>query len=256
MIEQVVIFAAGRGTRMGEFSRHRPKQLIEVLSRPFLYYLLCNLRQAGFAKLIMITGYLSAQMEKFFQDYKIEFPQLSLINQFELLGEEKYGTLMPLLATQAAVSQDNFVVVMGDNLYAPADLVNFRSRTDGKCYLGAWPVPDPENYGTLTINSDNFLQSIEERSSQPTSQLINAGIYTFTPEIFSVVDKVSRSPRGEYEITDAINLLAAAGQVKVEQLKNYWLDFGRPGDIGKFEQFIKTNDLFATYGLSDFGGSK
>jgi bifunctional UDP-N-acetylglucosamine pyrophosphorylase/glucosamine-1-phosphate N-acetyltransferase len=69
--------------------------------------------------------------------------------------------------------------------------------------------------------------------------LINTGLYKFTPEIFNKVSKIKKSPRGEYEITDAITLLAEEKKVKVKKIDDHWLDFGNPGDIVKLFRFLK-----------------
>jgi len=249
MIRKVVVFAAGRGTRMRALSKQTPKHLIQIFGKPFLYYLLSNLRQAGFEEIVMVTGYLSEQMEKFVSKHRHEFPLFTTVNQFELLGEEMYGTLMPLIAAQDQVKDENFIVVMGDNLYSLTDLQAFRKQDDTYCYVGGFEVPNPEQYGTLVSSSDGYLQSIDERSSHPISNVINSALYKFTPEIFTKVDQVDKSPRGEYEITDAVTILADEHKVKVLPLQEYWLDFGKPEDIEELENFIRNNNLFETYGI-------
>lgn len=249
MIDKVVIFAAGRGTRMGELSRETPKHLLEIFGRPFLFFLLTNLKQAGFKEVIMVTGHLAERFSDFVAEHKNEFPIFTVVNQFELLGQERYGTLMPLLAAQPQVAGSSFVVVMGDNLYALEDLRRFRELDDDYQYIAGLRVSDPSRYGTLVYDQENFLQRIDEKVPQPASDVINAGLYKFTPGIYRVTDQVKPAANGEYQITDAITLLAAQHQVMVRQLTQQWLDFGRPEDIKKTEAFIQQHDLFARYGI-------
>jgi len=63
-------------------------------------------------------------------------------------------------------------------------------------------------------------------------------MYKLTSEVFDKIPQVKLSPRGEYELTDAITLLAGDGKVKVKVIKDYWMDFGNPGDIIKMNDFL------------------
>lgn len=249
MINKVVIFAAGRGTRMKGLAKDRPKHLIEIFGRPFLYFLLTNLTKAGYKEIIMVTGHLSEQMNDFMDDYRQQFPFFQTVNQFDILGDEKYGTLMPLLVVREQVSNEDFVVVMGDNLYSLDDLKGFSALDDKYCYIGGFKAADPSQYGTLIMGDDNKLVRIDEKVPEPVSDVINAGIYKFTSAIYNVASGISKAANGEYQITDAISGLAKEGKVKVKTLKDYWLDFGRPEDISKIEKFIESNNLFETYGI-------
>ena len=69
--------------------------------------------------------------------------------------------------------------------------------------------------------------------------MINTGLYKLTPEIFDALGKIKLSKRGEYELTDALTILAEKGKVKVLSLKDYWLDLGGIEDIKKVEKFLK-----------------
>ncbi|MBT4335723.1 NTP transferase domain-containing protein, partial [bacterium] len=82
MIKKVVVAAAGRGTRMLHLSANKPKHLIKVNGKPFLYYLMNNLKKAGLTEIYMIIGYKKRMIEKFLTEYKDEF-NITVINQFD-----------------------------------------------------------------------------------------------------------------------------------------------------------------------------
>ena len=107
MIKKVLISAAGRGTRMLDLSKDKPKHLIEINGKPFLYYLLKNLKEAGFEEIIMVVGYKKEFMEEFLAEYGGEF-NITLVNQFDILGEDRYGTACPLECVK------DMLVVIGD----------------------------------------------------------------------------------------------------------------------------------------------
>ncbi len=250
MIKKVVVCAAGRGTRMKELGNKTPKPLIEVLGKPFLHFLLTNLTQAGFEEIIMVTGHLSEQVDQFMKDSKDIFPHFQTINQFELLGEDKYGTLLPVIAARDLIGDDDFVVVYGDNLFALGDLKNMRQLNGKFNYVAGLVVEDPSRYGTLVAKHDDLLERIDEKLPNPVSDVINTGVYTFTPEIFNVIDNVKpNETNGEYYLTDAVGLLAQQDKVKIVKLDDYWLDFSKPEDIPVVEKFIKDNDLYSVYGI-------
>jgi len=240
MINKVIVAAAGRGTRMLHLSKEKPKHLIKVNGKPFLYYLLNNLKVAGFTEIIMIIGYKKELMEEFLDKYDHNF-NLTIINQFEKLGEEKYGTACPVECIKDIIRHDeSFMVVMGDNLYSVKDLKKF-FVDDEYSYISGLKHPEPQKYGVLIRNGEDYLDKIIEKPATYVGDLINTGLYKFTPAIFKRLPLIDKSSRGEYELTDVINLLAKEKRVKIKEIEDYWLDFGKPGDIKIIEEFLKNN---------------
>ena len=237
MVVPVVILAAGRGTRMRELTADRPKHLIEAAGRPFLSYLLDNLATAGYHNLFLVVGYQAASVYDF-AAREAEHYQLKLVNQFERLGEERYGTLMPLQAVAPELQGKEVLVVSGDNLYSAADLARL-SEGSGSA-VAALEHEHPELYGVVVPGADGTIERIVEKPTAPPSHLINTGLYRFSPAVWRLLPQVERSPRGEYELTDAVNLLAAQESVRLVQLQDYWYDFGRPEDIPEVEQLVRT----------------
>ena len=103
------------------------------------------------------------------------------------------------------------------------------------------PHKEPQHYGVLEVDAKGFLKSIVEKPSKPPSNLINTGLYKFTPEVFKYIDQVKLSDSGEYYLTDVIDILAHQGKVKAKDLRGLWLDFGKPQDIARVEKYVKDN---------------
>ena len=173
-------------------------------------------------------------LKKYKDDFKI-----TLVNQFDILGNDRYGTACPLECTKDLLKGESFLAIYGDNLYAVDDLKRFNIEDDYS-YIAGLPHEHPENYGVLAVDKNGFLERVVEKPTQPIGNLINTGLYKFTPEVFKYLDKIGISPRGEYELTDVINLLATQGKVKALDLQGIWLDFGRPEDIKKVEDYLNT----------------
>jgi len=236
MIDTAVIAAAGKGTRMLHLAANKPKHLIRVNDRPFLYYVLKNLQEAGIKTMILVVGHKKEEMEKFGEKYKSEF-DIRLVDQFEVAGTEKYGTAIPVQCAKDFVGGKSFMAIFGDNMYSPRDIAALMQE-DEYNYISGFRHEHPEKYGVL-LTEGEFLKDVIEKPKGFVSDLINTGLAKFTPEIFEELDRVGVSPRGEYELTDAIRSLAGKKRVKVKEISDYWFDFGNPGDIFKVSRFLE-----------------
>ncbi len=244
MINKIVVLAAGKGTRMLNYSKNQPKHLINIGDKPFLYYHFNNLKQAGFSEIIVVVGYKKEKMEEFAKQYGNEF-NLKLINQYEKIGTKKYGTACPVEAVKDIIGEENFIVVNGDDLFAINDLKEIKKLNDNFCYASGLKDNHPEYYGIFKMQN-NYLKKIIEKpkpnidfdAKQPKKYLINAGLYKFTPEIFKAIKNIKKSSRGEYELTDAISILAQKQKVKIFPIINHRLTFSNPDDIKKMEKFL------------------
>ncbi|MFH1781419.1 MAG: sugar phosphate nucleotidyltransferase [Patescibacteria group bacterium] len=232
---KAIIAAAGKGTRMKELGYDCPKHLIQVLGRPFLYYLLDNLKAAGYDEIIVVAGYKFEMMEKAVKDYD---SKVEVVSQFEKMGEDRYGTMIPLLAGREFIGDEDFVFVSGDNYYGVDDLkrMNINDNTN---YIASIKNDYPELYGAIRKDEKNELIEIVEKPEEFVSHEISIGLYKFEAEVFDKLKEVDESKRGEFELTDAINFLAKEHKVKVIEFKNHWFDFGKPEDLPKFEEFLK-----------------
>ncbi len=236
MINKIVIPAAGKGTRMLDLAKDKPKHLIDVLDKPFLYYVLKNLEKAGFKEMILVVGNHAEKMEEFAKGAGEEF-DLKIVNQFEVMGKEKYGTAIPVLAAREEVKNEQFVCIYGDNLYSTRDLKAIRELDDEFNYVSLLYSENPEKYG-VPIIEEGLVKDFVEKPKQFISNWVSIGCYKFTSDIFAECEKVKKSERGEYELTDAIKSLAKQGKVKSRKMIDYWMDFGNPDDIQKVSQFL------------------
>lgn len=239
MIKKAVIPAAGKGTRMLHLARNKPKSLIHVNNRPFLYYLLNHLKEAGIEEILLVVGHKKEAMEEFAKKYDNEF-DIKLIDQFATFGTDYYGTAMPIRAAKKFTGDDQFIAIHGDNLYSPRDIQALTEAQDDFQYLSVIEHSHPEKYGVILRDGD-MLTDWQEKPATYVSNLINTGLYKFTPEIFYETEQVVPSPRGEYELTDAIKALGKMNKVKVRTIKDYWLDFGNPADVMRVSKFLNGN---------------
>lgn len=226
---KAVIMAAGKGVRMLPITETIPKVLIEINGKPFLYYVLKSLQKAGYDEFGLIVGYKKDMVAKFLMKHGIEA---------ELIGQkEQLGTAHAIKQAKRFVGKENFIALGGDNIWSINDLARMNIK-DNLNYIAGYKVNNPEKYGVLVVENDNLVR-IHEKPKEFFGNFINTGLYKFTPEIFDAIGKIGLSQRGEYELTDAISLLAKEGKVKVIKIQDFWKDLGKLDDIPGVEKFMK-----------------
>lgn len=239
MISTIVIAAAGRGTRMGAITTDRPKHLLSIHGHPFFYYILRMVRAAGFTRIIIVTGYHAEKMKKFLEQEQQN--DTTLCVQTDVVGE-KMGTAAVVEAAESVIGQHPFVFMNGDSLYEPHLLQKIASERS-TYRLAGQHHDNPSAYGVVEMDDQRHLHRIVEKPRQPTSSFINLGVYALQPDIFPIVKTLAPSPRGEYELTDAINIVAQTQPIVVEEYRGRWVDLGKPEDIPRVEKFIEHHRL-------------
>ncbi len=227
---KIVIAAAGKGTRMLHLSQDKPKHLIPINGRPWMAHVFDCVKDAGCMDVVLVVGYQANAWDEFLE-HDTHGLNVHLVNQFELFGADRYGTAVPVECVRDILSNEEFIFFYGDNVYSPDDIRKFFCH-DEYTYIGGMRHDEPERFGVL-LEENGILNKIVEKPQEYIGNLINVGIYKFTPEIFDAVARIEKSPRGEYELTDAVTLLAEQKKVKVLEVSNHWMDFGRPEDIEK-----------------------
>jgi len=224
---KAVVLAAGKGVRMLPLTLDRPKVMIDVNNKPFLWYVIENLKKAGISDIGVVIGHRFDQVKSYFGD------ELTYIEQTEQLG-----TGHAVMQAEEFVGHENFILVMGDNLYSSRDTRELASKKDRFCYVSGFISNNPKAYGVLETDKD-LLVKIDEKPQWPKGNLVNTGIYKLTPDIFNELKSLKKSMRGEYELTDAINNLAKLLKVKVYRLVDYWIDMSYKEQLPEISKKLK-----------------
>lgn len=214
---RAVVLAAGRGTRMRPLTDGCPKPLLPVGNRPLIEHLLEGCASAGVDEALVVAGYMGDAVRERLGD-SFRGIDVSYVEQGEARGTGD------AVASVGGLDEE-FLVVNGD-LYLEDGLLESVAAADGNA-LAVRRVPDPENYGSVVVRGGE-VRELVEKSSDPPSDLVNAGVYRFTPEVFDALDEVGVSERGEVELTDAVSALGGVSAVEVE---GFWLDVGYPWDL-------------------------
>ncbi|MFQ6013485.1 MAG: bifunctional sugar-1-phosphate nucleotidylyltransferase/acetyltransferase [Thermoplasmata archaeon] len=226
------LLAAGEGSRMRPLTANRPKPLLPVAGKPFLSHVLERLQAAGIASSVVLLGWRGRLLKDHFArgDGGME---LAYVEQ-----EPLEGTAAAIALAEGHV-ESRFLCLNGDVIFDARDLKEMlREHGEGKRPVVAVAKSErPERFGTVTLQ-DDCLVAVEEKPAKAASPWVNAGMYLFNDDIFGLIRKTRRSPRGEYEITETLKLLLERGEVVAHRLQRPWLDVGYPWDLLKANQVL------------------
>lgn len=238
---KAVILAAGKGTRMRELTNEVPKPMLRVEGRPILEHILEGLRATGITEFCIITGWKAEVIEAHFGDGSRWGVSVSYARQVVQDGTGK----APEYA-KAFVGSSDFLLTYGDILVKPETYKTMVERWRTGRFSGLLTVTVGEDVtkGGLNFFDDAFcLTRLVEKPSQAQLEELratgwlkpgqpvwyNAGIYIFSPVVFEFTGKLQKSPRGEYELTDAISAMVAEKHtIAGVQTQGRWVDVRDP----------------------------
>ncbi len=217
---RAVILAAGKGTRMGPLTDNKPKVMLPAANRPLLEHIILMLKAAGIREFIIVIGHHKEKIIEYFGDGKRLGITIDYIEQRQQKGTaDAIGVAKDLI-------NERFLVTNGDVLADISDLKKIL-KAEGEAVLTAKQVALPQEYGILYVKGRK-VERIVEKPRESASNLANAGIYVFSPSIFKAIEDTNPSPRGEYEITDSIQLLIDSGKDAGFVPLDKWQDIGFP----------------------------
>jgi len=211
-----VILAAGEGNRMHPLTYTRPKVMLPIAGKPILEWNLLNARAAGLKEFIFVVSYKSEMVREYFGDGKPWNVKINYVNQGKAMGTaHAIGTVEPFV--------NDCIVLCGDTIFGTNDIKQIAKKG---IKIGLVKIDNATEYGIVELKK-NHVVKIYEKMEHPLSNIINAGIYHFNKHIFGAIQKTEKSPRGEFEITDSINMLVSKEPMEGVFLKE-WRDVVYP----------------------------
>lgn len=226
-----IILAGGTGSRLRPITHTGPKQLVPVANKPVMEYALEDLKDAGITEIGVVLGQKGREeIQSHFGDGSAYGVDITYIVQGEPLG-----LAHAVGCTRDFVGNDAFVVYLGDDLMREGieDLVADFDADKYAAGIGLQGVEEPERYGIANVDeTTGDVIGLVEKPEDPPSNLALIGIYVFTPAIFSEIEALEPSWRGELEITEAIQRLLDNGdRVQSHVVHGWWKDTGKPTDV-------------------------
>lgn len=230
-----LILSGGAGTRLRPITHTSAKQLVPVANKPILFYGLEAMAEAGIGEVGIIIGETGEEIRSAAGDGSAFGLRITYIEQ-----EAPLGLAHAVLIARDFLAADPFVMYLGDNILKEGvvDLVaRFESENPNSQILLA-KVTEPERFGVAELEGDRIVRLVE-KPPDPPSDLALVGVYMFDETIHEAVRAIEPSPRGELEITDAIQWLIDDGRdVRPHLISGWWKDTGRLEDLLEANRLI------------------
>jgi glucose-1-phosphate thymidylyltransferase len=222
-----LVLAGGAGTRLHPLTMAVSKQLLPVYDKPMIYYPLSVLFLAGIREILIIT---TEEDQAGFKRLLGDGSRFGV--QFEYVIQPHPGGLAEAyLLGEDFVGGQPSTLILGDNIFFGQNFVQMLKsadrRTEGATVFG-YPVHDPERYGVVELTSDGRALSIEEKPAKPKSNFAVTGLYFYDGRASEIAKTLTRSARGELEITALNDVYLQEGHLHVELLGRgfAWEDAG------------------------------
>ncbi|QKW08022.1 glucose-1-phosphate thymidylyltransferase [Streptomyces sp. NA04227] len=226
---KALVLAGGSGTRLRPLTHTSAKQLVPVANKPVLYYGLESLAAAGITEVGVIVGATGAEIRAAVGDGSRFGLSVTYIPQ-----EAPLGLAHAVLIARDFLGEDDFVMFLGDNFIVGGITEVTEAFRTGRpdSQILVTKVPDPSAFGVVELDEDGRVRALEEKPRFPKSDLALVGVFFFTPVVHRAVRAIEPSPRGELEITDALQWLVDEGhEVRSQPVTGYWKDTGNANDM-------------------------
>lgn len=269
-IRRAVIPVAGKGTRFLPATKQVPKEMIPIINLPMIHYVVEEAILSGIEQVIFITSSGKNAIEDYFdrnfelEDFLIKsgkLKELELIQQIGKMVEvtsirqkEQLGLGHAVLCAKDVVGNEPFAVILGDEIVrgpnpVTKQLIEVSQRNNNSSVIGVMEI-DPLETSKYGIVKGDFINDEKKTMRMTTmvekphpsaapSNLATPGRYIFKPEIFDALKVIPKGVGGEYQLTDAINLLAKESEVYAHIFE------GERFDTGNIEGYLNATIEFA-----------
>ena len=219
---KAVIPVAGEGTRMRPYTYVRPKALLHVAGKPIIAHILDKLVDYGIDEITIIVGHLGDKIREYVDAH------YSLPAHYVEQTERK-GIAHALYLAREFMGTDPLFVVLGDTVFQ----TDLSSVFEGQyTSLGIKEVEDPRRFGIVVVK-DGFVQRVVEKPDKPETNLALVGMYYINNPLLLIqcieemIEKDMRT-RGEYQLTDAFEMMMNKGHKITTFEVEHWYDCGKP----------------------------
>ena len=229
-----LILSGGAGTRLRPITHTSAKQLVPIANKPILFYGIESMKAAGITDIGIVVGDTRNEIIAAVGDGSRFGVQVTYIPQ-----DAPLGLAHCVLIARDFLGDDDFVMYLGDNMLEQGlgqFVERFAAEREGSLWANApavaqillKEVPNPTAFGVAAVDDQGRVVRLVEKPKDPPSNLALVGVYLFTSRIHDAVAAIEPSPRGELEITDAIQWLIDQGDgVRHEILRGWWIDTGK-----------------------------
>lgn len=269
-IRRAVIPVAGKGTRFLPATKQVPKEMIPIINLPMIHYVVEEAILSGIEQVIFITSSGKNAIEDYFdrnfdlEDFLVKNGKIKELELVQKIGnmvevtavrqKEQLGLGHAVLCAKDVVGNEPFAVILGDEIVRGGNpvtkqLIEVANANNNANVVGVMEI-NPKDTSKYGVVKGNFLEGSKKTLKMETmvekpqpevapSNLATPGRYVFKPEIFDALKVIPRGVGGEYQLTDAINLLARESEVYAHIFE------GNRFDTGSIEGYLNATVEFA-----------
>lgn len=247
MLENAVLLAGGKGTRLNPQTLIHNKHLLPVYSAhgavPMIFYPLNCLIRSGCKNILIVSSQDHVgDIVEFLGDGRKFGRDIEFTYKIQDHNDctRPVGIASALALSRKFVGDSKFAVILGDNFYENEfsyDFGNFQNGTS-EAHIFLKKVNDIKRFGCAEVNLQGKVLSIEEKPQFPKSTLAVSGLYLFTPDVFNVAKMFKPSDRGEMEISSINDWYCKKNTMTSTIIKDFWKDMGTTVSMRETEDFI------------------
>jgi len=265
-VEKVIVLAAGYGTRFYPLTRAQPKEMLPILDKPVIHYVVEEIVNSGIEKILIVVGKGKESLINYFDSHDLDdklsdqgindFPEIFYVRQ-----RKQLGLANAISYAHKFVDSEPFVVLLGDMIYSTAkgnevvkQLIDVYKKQ--KCTVIAvekLPKSSIRDYGIIDGEkiADNMWRvkgAVEKPDPKDAPSDIGiGGAYLFTPEIFDYIKSLKPGRNNEFQITDAISNMAKDHKIVAYVIEGGYHHIGtKESWIETFIDFAKKDKRFKT----------
>ncbi len=234
-----IILSGGEGTRLFPSTISTSKQLLPVYDKPLIYYPLSTLMLAGIKEILIITT--PKDKDRF--EYLLRDGKQWGIKIYYKIQDKPRGVGDALKLAKNFINNNNCVLILGDNIFYGNNLINLLKKSiqeNSGATIFAYEVKDTKSYGVVEFNKKLKPIKLIEKPFKSKSKFSITGLYIYDKNASSFVNKINKSKRGEYEITDLNKIYLNKKKLKATIMgRGYaWFDVGTNESLLEASQFI------------------
>ena len=217
-----IILAAGKGTRLAPYSQTTPKPMIMVAGERIIMHTVKAIHK-HVEKIIIVVP--EMHLELFRRRVGASYDTTPIEYTIQ---HEQGGTAHALRSAEPYVRTDRVLIAYADDLYGPKLIEDISTRNEA---IAGVERDDWQKFGVLKIRENNTLEAIVEKPKEEIGKIVSPGLYLLEKSAFAFYDKIQKSERGEYELTDLVTAYAQTASIEVVHSSGYWLPIGYPWHI-------------------------
>ena len=235
-----ILMAGGSGTRLFPLTTVMNKHLLPVANKPMIYYSISTLLLAGAKRIFLVTTPASVDS---FKSLLTPITQLGLDITY-VIQKKPGGIVEGIKLCEEMITTDKYLLMLGDNFFFGPNLsVKLRQFTENAadCSIICYQVRDPRQLGVVQFENEKIIDIIEKPDKFVGNNAIT-GLYLFDQSSFEYANEITRSNRGELEITDLIKMYVSDEKIQYTILGRgfTWFDLGTLKDIDEANRFVNT----------------